>query len=130
VSWGELVDRITILEIKSERLRAAEAVAHVRAELDLLLPVVTPILAGQNGIGETKSRLLAVNRILWDAEERLREKEKSGDFGPEFIALARSVYRTNDERMALKRKINSVLPCGLVEEKSYSAVGPGAPRGS
>lgn len=120
VSWGELIDKITILEIKSERIRADTALANINAELVQLLMIAEPVLATQNVVAETKSRLREVNERLWDVEDRLREKETAGDFGPGFIALARSVYKNNDERAALKRKINDVLPCGVVEEKSYA----------
>jgi hypothetical protein len=126
VSWGELVDRITILEIKGERLGAEAALANIRSELSLLVGIADPVLATQQVLAETKSRLRAVNEYLWDVEDRLREKEQAGDFGVEFIELARSVYRYNDERTALKRKINDALPCGIVEEKSYAGRAPGS----
>lgn len=120
VSWGELIDKITILEIKSERIRAEAALANVRGELALLLRIAEPVLATQNAVAQTKSRLRAVNERLWDVEDCLRKKEAAGEFGPGFIALARSVYKNNDERAALKRKINDALPCGIAEEKSYA----------
>jgi hypothetical protein len=117
-----LIDRITILEIKSERLRAEPALANVRDELVLLRNIADPVLATQAVLIETKSRLRAVNERLWDVEDRLREKESAGDFGAEFVELARSVYKNNDERAALKRIINDALPCGIVEEKSYASL--------
>ncbi len=120
VSWGELIDKITILEIKSERIRAKAALANVRSELALLRKIAEPVLAAQDVVAETQSQLRAINERLWDMEDRLREKEAAGDFGAEFVDLARSVYRSNDERAVLKRKINGVLPCGIVEEKSYA----------
>jgi hypothetical protein len=129
VSWGELIDRITILEIKSERLRAEEALGNVRNELVLLRNIADPALATQRVLTETKSRLRVVNEKLWDVEDRLREKETVGDFGAEFVELARSVYTNNDERAALKQKINDALPCGIVEEKSYAGP-PSANAGS
>jgi hypothetical protein len=122
VSFGELIDRITILEIKSERLRAEAALANVRDELALLLTIAAPLFATQAAVTETKSRLRSVNEKLWDVEDRLREKESAGDFGTEFVELARSVYKNNDARAALKRKINDALPCGIVEEKSYAGL--------
>ena len=120
VSWGELIDKITILEIKSEKIRAQAALTNIRGELAVLARIAGSVLATQNLVAETKSRLRAVNERLWEVEDRLREKEATGDFGPEFIALARSVYKNNDERAALKRKINDALPCGIAEEKSYA----------
>jgi hypothetical protein len=122
ISWGELIDRITILEIKNERLRAEAARANVHEELVLLRNVADSVLATQPAITETKSRLRCVNEKLWDVEDRLREKESAGDFGAEFVELARSVYKNNDERAALKRTINDTLPCGIVEEKSYAGL--------
>jgi len=120
VSWGELIDRITILEIKSERLSAEEALANVRSELVLLRNIAQRVLETQRVVVETKMRLRAVNERLWHVEDRLREKEAEEDFGSEFVGLARSVYKNNDERAALKRKINDAVPCGIVEEKSYA----------
>jgi flagellar motility protein MotE (MotC chaperone) len=122
VSWGELIDRITILEIKSERLRAEDALANVRNELVLLRSIADPFFARQRVLAQTKAHLRAVNERLWDAENRLREKEQAEDFGAEFIQIARSVYTNNDERAALKRQINDALPCGIAEEKSYSSL--------
>jgi hypothetical protein len=122
VSWGELIDRITILEIKSEKLSAEAALTNVRDELVLLRTIADPVLATQPAVTRTKSHLRAINERLWNVEDRLREKESVRDFGDEFIELARSVYRNNDERAVLKRKINEALPCGLVEEKSYAGL--------
>jgi hypothetical protein len=120
VSWGELIDKITILEIKQERLRADVALANVRNELGLLQMIADPVLAEQPALARMKCRLRAVNERLWDVEDRLREKEQERDFGAEFVELARSVYRYNDERAALKRTINDAVPCGIAEEKSYA----------
>jgi Family of unknown function (DUF6165) len=128
VSWGELIDKITILEIKSQRLREDAALANVRGELALLLAIEGPVLVAQPAVLEIRSRLRAVNEKLWEVEDRLREKEAEGDFGPEFIELSRSVYRNNDERAALKRAINIVLPCGIAEEKRYGCTTPGDSR--
>ena len=120
VSWGELIDKITILEIKSERLRAEGALANVRYELALLRSLAAPVLETRPVVADTKTALRTVNERLWNVEDRLRELEAESDFGTEFIALARSVYRNNDERAALKRNINDAVPCGIVEEKSYA----------
>lgn len=118
ISWGELIDKITILELKAERVVDATARANVRRELALLRPL-EPEPAGP--LAELRVRLAGVNARLWDVEDRLREKEAASDFGPEFVELARSVYRCNDERAAIKREINLALGSSLVEEKSYSA---------
>ena len=124
VSWGELIDKISILEIKRERIVAKGAVANVEKELGLLRKIAEPVL-GSKGIAELKSRLGGINRELWDVENFLRDKEARGDFGAAFVDLARSVYKKNDERMALKTKINLVLKSGLVEEKSYATASSG-----
>lgn len=116
VSWGEMIDKITILEIKSARLTGESALANVRAELALLAARVGDIGA----VAALKAELRAVNEALWDVENRIREKEAAGAFDAEFVALARAVYARNDARAALKRRINLALSSALVEEKSYS----------
>jgi hypothetical protein len=124
VSWGEVIDKISILEIKRERIVAKGVVANVEKELGLLRKIAEPVL-GSKEIAELKSRLGAINRELWDVENFLRDKEAKGDFGAAFVALARSVYKKNDERMALKTKINLLLKSELVEEKSYTSTASG-----
>lgn len=119
VSWGELIDKITILEIKAERLTAQAALANVRRELDALRAVEAQ-LAPDPELARLKAQLVEVNGALWDIEDDIREKEAAKDFGPRFIELARSVYITNDRRAALKREINRVTASDLVEEKSYA----------
>jgi hypothetical protein len=120
VSWGELWDKITILEIKVSRLRAATAQANAAHELTLLRqaagtpdPAAAPMLAG----------LRAVNTRLWCIEDRIRAMDAAGDFGPSFIALARAVYHENDERGRIKAALNRLLRSDVVEEKQYSAYG-------
>jgi len=118
VSWGELLDKIAILEIKVGRLRAPDAVANAERELALLraaagtLPPETAPL---------RSALLAVNTRLWRIEDEIRAKEAAGDFGPGFVALARAVYHENDERARIKQALNRLLQSALVEEKQYAA---------
>ena len=121
VSWGELLDKIVILEIKRIRLRAPEAVANAERELSALAPALAVLEPAPAGLAELRAALAAVNRRLWTIEDRIREKEAAGDFGPGFVALARSVYRENDERGRIKRALNTLLGSGLVEEKQYSA---------
>jgi Family of unknown function (DUF6165) len=121
VSWGELIDKVTILEIKRERLRAPAAVANAERELMALesaLARAEPLPMELVGL---KAALAAVNRRLWTIEDAIREKEAAGDFGEAFVALARSVYRENDERGRLKQAVNRLLGSGLVEEKQYPA---------
>ena len=119
VSYGELIDKITILEIKSRQISDPAKLANVRNELDLLNVTWANDAASQTGIGDERARLLAVNEALWDIEDRIRLKERAQAFDAEFIELARSVYVRNDERAAVKREINLKLGSQLVEEKSY-----------
>lgn len=115
VSWGELIDKITILEIKVERLRAPEAVANATRELELLRAVRVE----HAGLASLENDLRVVNRKLWDIEDAVRAKEAARTFDAEFVELARSVYHSNDERSRIKRAINELLGSALIEEKQY-----------
>jgi hypothetical protein len=119
VSYGELIDKLTILEIKSRRITDTAKLANVRNELDLLGATWANSSVSQTDIGTERAQLLAVNELLWDIEDKLRLKERAQAFDDEFVALARAVYFRNDERAALKRAINLKLGSELVEEKSY-----------
>jgi hypothetical protein len=119
VSYGELIDKITILEIKAAHMREAGKLANVRAELDLLDTTWASYAASKIDIVAERAQLKAVNETLWDIEDRIRLKEKAQAFDAEFVELARSVYFRNDERAAIKRAINLKLGSQLVEEKSY-----------
>ena len=118
-SWGELIDKITILEIKVERLPGAEGRANAGKELLLLREIAGPVLMEDPAIQMLATRLKGVNEALWEIEDRIRDKERAGAFDASFIALARSVYRRNDERGVVKREINLTLASELIEEKSY-----------
>ena len=118
VSWGELIDKITILRIKQARITEAEARQNVARELVLLDRVAAEAMSY---VGDLIGKLQAVNEELWEIEDAIREREAAGDFGGRFVALARSVYRKNDLRAAIKREINRQLGSALVEEKSYAA---------
>ena len=120
VSWGELIDKITILEIKSERITDSAKLDNVRKELGLLRGKLGG-LADRLDLTHLAADLKGVNARLWDIEDEIRACENGGDFGDRFVALARSVYITNDRRAELKREINVVLGSDLVEEKSYRA---------
>ncbi len=124
VSWGELIDKITILEIKSCRIVSTQAVANVRLELALLNERASAALRQKADVAALKAQLTEVNEALWDIEDKIRGKEAASDFGAEFIELARAVYKTNDRRAAIKREINKALQSKLVEEKSYSDYAP------
>ncbi len=119
VAYGELIDKITILEIKSARMRDAAKLANVRVELDLLNETWYADPASRIDIAAERATLRGVNEALWDIEDDIRRKEKAKAFDSEFIELARAVYIRNDERAALKRAINVKLGSTLVEEKSY-----------
>lgn len=125
VSWGELVDKVTILEIKAERIADATKLKHVRQELRLLLDVLARDSALSLEGAKIRKALRAVNERLWDVEDAIRVCERRQDFGPDFIELARSVYRLNDQRFAHKRRINELAGSRLVEEKSYADTGAG-----
>ena len=123
VSYGELIDKITILEIKSERIKSAAKLANVRVELDLLNGTWRANSAASTDIAVEREALRRVNEALWDIEDRIRLKEKAKAFDAEFVELARSVYIRNDERAEIKRAINEKLGSMLVEEKSYEDYG-------
>lgn len=116
ISWGELLDKISILEIKVARLPTAQARANADKELAMLRDIAAPALAQ---IAPLAAQLKSLNEALWDIEDKIRDHERAGDFGEDFIALARSVYQTNDRRGAVKRQINLVLGSALIEEKGY-----------
>jgi len=120
VSPGELIDRITILEIKSQRITDPAKLHNVRTELALLTDTWKASPYAATGIAAEWTALRDVNAKLWDVEDRIRDKERDGSFDAEFIELARAVYIYNDARAAIKKKINTRLGSPLVEEKSYA----------
>ncbi len=119
ISYGELIDKITILEIKAEQISDAAKLANVRTELDMLNATWAAHPASRTDISAERAQLGAVNKSLWDIEDRIRLKEKAQAFDAEFIELARAVYVRNDERAAVKKAINLKLGSKLIEEKSY-----------
>lgn len=119
VSYGELIDKMTILQIKLQEIKDEAKLANVRNELELLDATWKNDKASDTDIAEETARLLAVNQRLWKIEDDIRMKERAQAFDQEFIQLARSVYIENDERAAIKREINIKLGSTLVEEKSY-----------
>ena len=127
VSWGELLDKITILEIKLQRIKSEKAIASVRHELDALLAAAVDIEAKYPHLAFLKKELRSVNEALWDIEDGIRGKEASKSFDQEFIDLARSVYIQNDRRGHLKREINRLVNSEFVEEKQYTAYNPASP---
>ena len=121
VSPGELLDKITILRIKSSRMSDAGKLANVRVELKLLEETWSASAYARADIGADVNALLQVNERLWVIEDDIRDKERAQAFDADFIRLARAVYFENDERAAIKRRINTTLGSSIVEEKSYRA---------
>jgi uncharacterized protein YukE len=119
VSFGELLDKIAILQIKSERISDEAKLANVRKELDALSATWLGHPSSQVAVVELRAELKAVNERLWVIEDDIRICEKRQDFGVEFIRLARAVYFENDERARIKKDINLALGSAYVEEKSY-----------
>ena len=120
VSPGELIDKLTILEIKSERMSDAKKIANVKLELQLLSDTWSKSDFAKIDISTEWSELKRINAELWDIEDKIRDEERHQRFGEEFIRLARAVYFINDDRAAVKRKINDKLGSKIVEEKSYA----------
>ena len=121
VSWGELIDKITILEIKADRIEAESARKNVLKELAYIRDIADTELASDGWLTERMSALKKVNAALWDVEDRIRAKDRAKAFDREFVDLARSVYKLNDERAAIKKQINVHLTSEFVEEKSYQS---------
>jgi predicted nucleic acid-binding Zn-ribbon protein len=124
ISWGELIDKITILEIKEQRLKSPAAVANVRKELTALTRTVQDMRPRPAELDVLKSKLKLINETLWEIEDRIRAKEAEQSFDRQFVELARSIYFNNDERGQLKREINELMQSELVEEKQYTAYTP------
>ena len=121
VSPGELIDKITILEIKLERIDDTAKLKNVRIEYDSLTGVRDRAITSSDKLQGLTTELKTINETLWQVEDDIRDCERAGDFGETFVALARAVYVTNDKRMSVKRQINDYLGSRLVEEKSYAA---------
>ena len=120
ISPGELLDKITILEIKLARMTDEAKLANVRVELAALADVESTLPADA-ALPTLRQSLREINEALWQIEDDIRDCERAADFGPRFIELARAVYHTNDRRAAVKREVNVALGSRLVEEKSYAA---------
>jgi hypothetical protein len=120
VSPGELLDKITILRIKSQRMTDPKKLANVRMELEALEETWKASTYAAIEVGGDVNALLAVNERLWSIEDDIREKERAKAFDDEFVRLARAVYMENDERASIKRRLNVKLGSSLVEEKSYA----------
>lgn len=119
VSPGEVLDKITILEIKSERMNDPQKIANVRAELTLLQATWADSVSEDKVIRKLHAQLKEINQALWEIEDDIRDKERAREFDEHFIELARRVYFTNDRRSKIKKELNLHLGSEIVEEKSY-----------
>ena len=120
ISHGELIDKLTILQIKAERIENENKRSNVKRELETLEQVSAKHIETSKQLEALTEALKQVNQALWDIEDDIRQCEREKQFGDTFVELARSVYKTNDKRAALKAEINSLLGSELVEEKSYA----------
>ena len=120
ISWGELFDKITILQIKLENLKDKNALKNVKIEYDELFKIYENNFRVDANAKRLLADLKTINKTLWNIEDDIRDKERHKTFDEEFIELARSVYITNDERARIKRNINNSFGSQLIEEKSYS----------
>ncbi len=120
ISTGELVDKLSILEIKLLNIKDKEKSKNIYKELKTLNPYFQDLLDIHGvKIKDLYIKISKINKILWDIEDNIREKEALGEFDEEFVELARSVYIVNDQRAAVKKEINLLTKSKLVEEKSY-----------
>ncbi len=122
ISWGEFIDKLTILEIKEARLTSLAALANVRRELTVLRSVLDVREKNQQ-LAELKGQLKVINEALWEIEDKIRAKEAAKEFDQGFIELARSIYFQNDKRGDVKRQVDLLMNSAIVEEKQYTAYG-------
>ena len=120
LSVGELIDKITILQIKNKFIKNKDQLKNINNELSILEPLLKKNKLNTPEINQLLSELYKVNMELWEIEDKIREKERKSDFKDEFITLARSVYITNDKRAKIKKNINLISGSQLIEEKSYA----------
>ena len=120
ISLGELIDKITILRIKSNKINSNEAQKNIRLELEKLEHILNETMSINTNLKNFEIKLSKINQTLWDIEDQLREKEREKKFDKKFISLARMVYYKNDERAKIKRMINKNFGSELIEEKSYT----------
>ena len=121
IAPGELIDKLTILEIKLEQITDEAKLANIAREHEILKNAYEAAIVEDEGLLDLRSKLKTINHRLWNIEDEIRAEERAGVFGSSFISLARSVYRTNDQRAEIKRQINSLLHSAIPEEKSYAS---------
>ena len=120
IAPGELIDKITILEIKLQNIEDEAKLANIRREYDSLMATFRANIKETDELRALIDELRAANAKIWGIEDEIRDLERAKDFGDRFVAVARSVYRSNDRRAATKHKINELLNSAIVEEKSYA----------
>ena len=120
ISLGELIDKITILRIKLNKINSSEAQKNISLELEQLQKVLNSTKVVDANLKNFEIKLSKINKSLWVIEDKIREKEKEKNFDKKFISLARLVYHKNDERAKIKRMINESFGSELIEEKSYT----------
>jgi predicted nucleic acid-binding Zn-ribbon protein len=120
VAPGELIDKITILEIKLQNIKDEAKLANVRREYEILMKTFRANIEETEELRALLDDLRVANQKIWDIEDDIRDLERAKDFGDRFVQVARSVYRSNDARAATKRKINELLDSVIIEEKSYA----------
>jgi len=128
ISIGEFLDKLTILQIKSERISDSAKLANIQKELGFLQNIWDRFSDKTPEITALVNKLKEVNETLWDIEDDIRIKESQNSFDEEFIGLARSVYLTNDERAQIKRELATLLGSGFIEEKSYADYSSNKPK--
>ncbi|MBF0224910.1 MAG: hypothetical protein HQK76_05590 [Desulfobacterales bacterium] len=120
IAPAELLDKITILEIKKEKITDSAKLKNIQTELNIIIETKKKYIPESNELSIIYEDLKCINRLLWDIEDNIRDCEREKNFGEKFISLARSVYITNDKRAEIKRKINNLLGSEIIEEKAYS----------
>jgi hypothetical protein len=121
ISAGEFLDKITILQIKSERIKDFGKLKNIGRELTILNQIRMDVLDSRPELSELEAELKKVNEIIWSLEDEVRDHEHRKDFGSSFVSVARSIYQANDRRALLKRQINELLESNIIEEKSYTS---------
>ena len=119
VSWGELFDKICILEIKKENAFNQRAITNITKEFDILINLISNEILTNSEVMKLWLKLKEINQNIWNIEDEIRIKEEANDFGERFIELARNTYLFNDTRASIKRRINEILKSEIVEEKVY-----------
>lgn len=124
IAVGELIDKITILQIKATRITDEKKLVNIHTELATLCATLDSLIPASDALNDLMDTLRTINLQMWDVEDAIRAKELRQEFDAKFIQLARSIYHTNDARCALKRRINELMGSHIIEEKSYALTRP------